>query len=81
MGTYGKLFCCHSYNDETKSVVKCISTKENDFSFLKSTIKEFFIYDMMSALKIGPKILRMSGFDFILFSNCIEFEMERCVPC
>lgn len=32
----------------------------------------------MSATEIGPQIFKRSGFDIILFQNCIEFEMELC---
>lgn len=36
------------------------------------------IADIMSAAEIGPKIFKRSGFDFILFPRCMEFEMEIC---
>lgn len=36
------------------------------------------IADIMSTAQIGPKILKRNGFDFILFLNCMEFDMEMC---
>ena len=35
---------------------------------------------MLSAIEVGPKLLRTKGFDFILFEDCMEFEMEICQP-
>jgi hypothetical protein len=35
---------------------------------------------MLSAIKVGPKMLRTKGFDFILFEDCMEFEMEVLEP-
>jgi len=34
-------------------------------------IKEYFILCIMSALEIGPKIKKFSGFDIIISNNCL----------
>lgn len=34
----------------------------------------------MSALELGPKVLKNNNFDFIIFTDCLEFKMERCSP-
>jgi serine/threonine protein kinase len=36
------------------------------------------IADLMSAAELGPKIMKRNGFDFVLFSDCLEFDMEMC---
>jgi hypothetical protein len=59
-------------------VIKCLKYKDSDPNSLRNHVKEFFIADLMSAVEVGPKILRKSGFDFIVFPSCMEFDMEMC---
>ncbi len=32
----------------------------------------------MSALEIGPKLVKKFNFDILVYDNCIEFSMEFC---
>lgn len=77
-GSFGSIYCCQKSGENTEFVVKCQKFEKNNLSDIRNHVKEFFIYDMMSALQVGPKILRKNGFDFIIFQNCLEFEMEKC---
>lgn len=38
-------------------------------------LKEIFIAQMMSALRIGPKFKKTNGFDFYVHTDCVEFSM------
>lgn len=76
-GSYGSIFSCKHHSGE-KFAVKCLTFKYFDADSFKTHIKEFFIADLMSAAELGPKILRKSGFDFIIFENCMQFDMELC---
>jgi hypothetical protein len=33
---------------------------------------------MAAALDIGPKLIKIMGFDLISHCQCIEFSMEKC---
>jgi len=31
-----------------------------------------------AALKAGPQLVPIAGFDIIIYDDCVEFSMERC---
>lgn len=73
LGSFGKIYQCQQLGPEVSSVVKCLNFESEDSARLMSHIKEFFFYDLFSALEIGPPVARKNGFDFILFEDCLEF--------
>jgi serine/threonine protein kinase len=78
LGTFGEVFL--STDDTQHFAIKCLKFDLSDSGFLRNCIQEFFIADLLSAIEVGPKLLRTKGFDFILFEDCMEFEMEVCRP-
>jgi hypothetical protein len=45
---------------------------------LNEVLKEYCINQMMSALEMGPKLVKKFNFDILVHKNCIEFSMEFC---
>jgi hypothetical protein len=42
-------------------------------------IKELFLLKIASCLKTGPCVRNYLGFDLLLYRDCMEFAMERCI--
>lgn len=42
------------------------------------TIKEYTINKIASALRVGPRVIKIQEFDLITYEKCIEFCMEKC---
>jgi hypothetical protein len=38
-------------------------------------IKEYTINKIASAIKVGPKVIKIQEFDIIIYQNCFEFCM------
>jgi hypothetical protein len=57
--------------------MKCyeITEKRNPAVVFFKALKEYFFLRIASGLRVGPKLLRESGFDMIFYQNCIEFGM------
>lgn len=50
IGTFGNVYQCESLSQNPEIVVKCLKYDDKDLRSLKDNIKEFFFYDLMSAL-------------------------------
>ena len=47
-------------------------------SCLSSFLRELFIGQMMSALRVGPRIVKIYGFDIVISLAHFELCMEKC---
>ena len=67
------------YNFNNLHAIKNVRfTKLTKDSAIKKAIEEYCLYQISSALQIGPKITQLFGFDLIIYENCVEFTMEKC---
>jgi hypothetical protein len=46
---------------------------------LVNIVKEYSFLKIAGVLGIGPKANQIMGFDFVVYPDCIEFSMERCL--
>ncbi len=63
----GEIFLNSDVDKNEHNVVKSLKFDRNDTDELINHIKEFFLTDLHSALKIGPHVHRPLGFDFLIF--------------
>jgi hypothetical protein len=61
--------------------VKCFRFEEHieKADTFGKALKEFVLYKIASGAGVGPKLSRYCGFDLVVFRDCIEFSMEKCV--
>jgi serine/threonine protein kinase len=81
-GSFGNVYLLSllEWESEEEVAIKCIQFKDEDSqeSLILRTIKEYTINKIASALKVGPKIIKIQEFDIVIYDKCIEFCMERC---
>jgi hypothetical protein len=62
------------------AAIKCFRYAEDAMlPALGLALREFCLFKIAAALGVGPRLPRVFGFDLVVFSQCIEFSMERCL--
>jgi hypothetical protein len=62
------------------TVIKCINIPESHFAAaFPRVIKEFCLLKIAAILNVGPQLNNIFGFDIVVFKDCAEFCMERCI--
>jgi len=58
--------------DNNRAVIKCFEfTEESTDNKIANAIKEYCLMKIASILKIGPKIIKIFGFDLVVSDHCI----------
>lgn len=78
-GCFGNVYLLE-WGAEEEVAIKCIRIKEDERaeSTMLRTIKEYTINKIASALRVGPRVIKIQEFDLITYEKCIEFCMEKC---
>jgi hypothetical protein len=72
---FGKKFACKNIQYREPSPNFSLIPADNNLK-IYTTLIEYCISKICSALKVGIGIERALGFDLICYSNCIQFFME-----
>ena len=58
--------------------LKNIKVDNNNSKSVDDALKEVFMANLMSALKVGPKFSAIFAYDAILYKNNLQYAMELC---
>lgn len=77
-GRYSNIY--EGFIGKKKIVIKCTRfDQENQQKKILTGIKQCFLMKIGSILEFGPKFMDELGFDMIIFNNCFEILMEKCL--
>lgn len=88
-GSFSKIYLIEKWLEDSKGghdVIKSIlyskekESNESNEKSLRNSIIEFSFVKLFSALKIGPVVHKIFGFDMLIFQDTVEFCMELCQP-
>lgn len=78
-GSFGQIFAFSFLgSDFVLKSLKFSPGEKPRSSVLRKSIREYCVSKICSALRCSPKTLTPFGFDLLVYSDCVEFAIEKC---